>query len=65
MKGDVVVGVPKKYHGLRSLDGGDLLRDRLVRLVYVDEAGISNRHDEPFTVVADVVVHADNDLAGC
>jgi hypothetical protein len=33
-----------------------------VRLVYMDEAGISKAAEEPFTVVAGVVVHADHQL---
>jgi hypothetical protein len=33
-----------------------------MRLVYVDEAGIGNSDQEPFLVVAGVIVHADNNL---
>jgi hypothetical protein len=33
-----------------------------VRLVYVDEAGISNPAEEPFLVVSGVIVHADRQL---
>lgn len=36
--------------------------DWLVRLVYADEAGISNPKQEPFLVVASVIVHADQKL---
>ncbi len=32
-----------------------------MRVVFLDEAGKSNRSDEPFTVVAGVIVHADED----
>jgi hypothetical protein len=39
-------------------------RERLVRLVYIDEAGISNAAQEPFLVVAGVIVQADRDLNG-
>jgi uncharacterized protein DUF3800 len=39
----------------RGLIGGD----RLVRFVYLDEAGISNAAQEPFVVVAGPLVHAD------
>jgi Protein of unknown function (DUF3800) len=35
-----------------------------VRLVYMDEAGISKASEEPFVVVAGVVVHADTKLNG-
>ena len=38
--------------------------ERLMRLVYVDEAGISNATQEPWLVVAGVVVHADHALNG-
>ena len=38
--------------------------ERLMRLVYVDEAGISNAAQEPWLVVAVVVVHADHALNG-
>jgi hypothetical protein len=33
-----------------------------VRLVYVDEAGLSNAAQEPFLVVGGVIVHADGQL---
>ncbi len=33
-----------------------------MRMVYLDEAGISNPQQEPFLVVSAIVVHADNDL---
>lgn len=35
--------------------------NRRVRLVYLDEAGISNPDDEPYLVVAGVIVNADQD----
>jgi hypothetical protein len=35
-----------------------------VRLVYIDEAGISKPTQEPFVVVAGVIVHGDRDLNG-
>lgn len=47
---------------LRALGGGKLSGNRIVRLVYVDEAGISNPKHEPFVVVAGAVIHADNTL---
>ena len=37
-----------------SLDG-----DNLVRLIYLDEAGISNPAHEPYLVVAGVIIHGD------
>lgn len=45
---------------LRALGGAPLKGNALMRLVYVDEAGISK--DEPFLVVSAVVVHADHQL---
>jgi hypothetical protein len=44
----------------RSLSGDPLEGERLVRLVYVDEAGLSLT--EPFVVVAAVIVDADKEL---
>jgi Protein of unknown function (DUF3800) len=35
-----------------------------VRLVYIDEAGISKPTEEPFVVVAGVIAHGDHDLNG-
>lgn len=37
------------------------LRNRRVRLVYTDEAGISNPVHEPFMVVASIILNADQD----
>lgn len=34
-----------------------------MRLMYVDEAGLSRQDDEPYTVVAGVVLHADLELS--
>jgi hypothetical protein len=48
--------------GPGAFGGGQLQGDRLVRLVYVDEAGISNPKQEPFLVVAAVVIDADKKL---
>src|SRR6266436_2288652 len=48
--------------GPRSLSGHPLDGDRILRLVYVDEAGIGKPEDEPFLIVGAVVVHADNSL---
>jgi hypothetical protein len=46
----------------RSLSGTPLNGDRGVRLVYIDEAGISNPSQEPWLVVAGVIVDADKQL---
>jgi hypothetical protein len=46
----------------RSLSNDCLYGKRMMRLVYMDEAGIGNPDQEPFLVVAGVIVHADNDL---
>jgi hypothetical protein len=45
---------------LRAFGGAPLLGERLVRLVYMDEAGISR--DEPITVVSGIIVHGDTQL---
>jgi hypothetical protein len=42
-----------------SLRWGPLRGDKIVRLVYLDEAGISNPKDEPFLVIAGIAVNAD------
>lgn len=34
----------------------------MMRMVYMDEAGLSNPKHEPFVVVAGIIVHADNQL---
>jgi len=46
--------------GLRSLSGHALHGSNILRLVYIDEAGISAH--EPILVVAAVIVHADKQL---
>ena len=48
--------------GPRSLSGHALEGDRVVRLVYVDEAGLGNAKEEPFLVVGAVIVDADKKL---
>lgn len=52
----------ERNHGPRSLSGHSLVGCKLLRLVYIDEAGISNPKQEPFLVVAGVIVHADQKL---
>ena len=45
-------------HG-RSFVGGPLLGDNIVRMVFLDEAGTGKPEEEPYLVVAGVIVHAD------
>src|SRR5690349_11146121 len=44
-------------HHTCALGGDPLCGDRLMRMVYLDESGISTR--EPYLVVAGAIVHAD------
>lgn len=44
---------------LCAFGGGELHGEKLVRFVYLDEAGIANPKHEPFVVVAGVIIHAD------
>jgi hypothetical protein len=44
-----------------SLSGHPLKGDQLVRLVYLDEAGIGNPKQEPIVVVGGIVVNADRE----
>ena len=46
----------------RSLSGYALQGSAVVRLAYMDEAGISNPQQEPYLVVAGVIIHADKNL---
>jgi hypothetical protein len=46
-------------HWARGLGGAPLRGSRIMRLVYLDEAGISNPAHEPYLVVAGVIVDAD------
>jgi hypothetical protein len=48
---------------VRALCGGELSGERLVRLVYMDEAGIGKLADEPALVVGAVILNADRQLA--
>src|SRR5438874_380349 len=48
--------------GPRCFGGGKLEGDRIVRLVFLDEAGTSNPEHEPYLVVAAVIVDADKKL---
>jgi hypothetical protein len=47
---------------LRALGGAVLLGNNLARFVYLDEAGISSHRQEPWLVVAGLLVHADTQL---
>ena len=47
---------------VRSLSGHELHGSSVVRLAYMDEAGISNPAQEPYLVVAGVLIHADKNL---
>lgn len=51
-----------KVRPLPSFGGGVLVGEKLVRLTYIDEAGLSNPKQEPFLVVAGVIVEADRRL---
>lgn len=45
----------------RSLSGAHIKRDCPVRLVYLDEAGVSNPIQEPYLVVSGVILNGDQD----
>lgn len=47
-------------HFTRSLSGDPVKGQKLMRMAYLDEAGISNPRHEPFIVVAGIIVDADN-----
>jgi hypothetical protein len=47
-------------HFVRSISGDQVKGQKLVRMAYLDEAGISNPKHEPFIVVAGIIVDADN-----
>src|SRR5689334_2437387 len=46
-------------YGRPALGGGPLIGDKIVRMVFLDEAGTGNPAKEPFVVVAGVIIHAD------
>jgi Protein of unknown function (DUF3800) len=50
--------------GRGSFSGAPLQGTKLVRIVYIDEAGLSKASEEPYLVVAGVLVHGDNQLSG-
>lgn len=45
---------------LRSFGGGELRGDKLVRMIYMDEAGISNNGVENVVVMAGCILHMDS-----
>ena len=47
---------------LRAFGGAPLLGGKVVRLTYMDEAGIGKPEHEPYVVVAGVIVHGDEKL---
>lgn len=49
------------WRGPRSFSGAELGWSRLVRLVYLDEAGVSNIDHEPYLVVSGIILDADQD----
>jgi hypothetical protein len=51
-------------HGGNDWQGVPLDGDKIVRLVYIDEAGISKATEEPILVVAGTIVHGDHSLNG-
>lgn len=65
-KGDVIPAVPKIIKGrrmsLRALGGEVLIGEKLVRFVYLDESGRGSIEEDPWLVVAGVIVHADAQL---
>jgi hypothetical protein len=48
--------------GSKAFGGRALRSSRLVRLIYLDEAGISNPAQEPYVVVAGLAVNADKEF---
>lgn len=46
---------------VRALGGGPLVGDKLVRIAYVDEAGVGREDHEPYLVVAGVLIHGDTE----
>lgn len=50
-----------RFGDYRSMSGGRLSKDRLVRLIYIDEAGVSNPSQEPYLVVSGVILNGDQD----
>jgi hypothetical protein len=53
------LGRPGRWPEVLSFGGVPLKGDRLVRLTFLDEAGISNPTQEPIVVIAGIVVHGD------
>src|SRR4051794_26608716 len=49
-------------HAARSISGVPLNGNRLVRVAYLDEAGVSNPNHEPFLVVGGIIIDADRQM---
>lgn len=58
------MNAPARRSAWRSLSGHELEGEKLVRLIYLDEAGIGKITSEPIVVVAGVILHADIQLKG-
>jgi hypothetical protein len=55
---------PINFPCSRSFSGAPLEGNKIVRFSYMDEAGLSKPEEEPYLVVAGVIVNADSDLNG-
>lgn len=44
---------------VRAIWGGELAGDRMTRFLYLDESGVANPGQEPWVVVAGIIIHAD------
>lgn len=53
------VGMASPGDHARGFGGAHLIGDKLVRIAYLDEAGKSKVEEEPYLVVAGIVLHAD------
>jgi hypothetical protein len=58
-KDDSVNAPPARPRSPMALGGFPLLGDRVLRVVYLDIAGLANPNQEPFTVVAGVIINPD------
>jgi hypothetical protein len=47
---------------LRAFGGGTLRGESVARFVYLDEAGTSNKTQEPWLVVGGAIVHGDHQI---
>jgi len=51
--------MPQDRCGSLAFGGGPLYGSKIVRVAYLDEAGISKPAEEPYCVVAGILVNAD------